>query len=250
MIAAPNLKLKWKAVPFEEASEKYSIEEVTLDQLDDLFPDDPEHFHVHKGDVVAEGPFVVGYVYEEDDLTVYVIDGDLTIDGPLVFRQADAYAALFVTGNLTCTNAYVAWDAQLFVGGSMTVTGLLATYITDAGHFSIKGSLSAGHWLEAGDRGCFEIGKKPKARLLRVGEHRYYVFGPYAPKDEVEADEEEEEEEDGDEDGEDEDQKFSFSPKEATSFKGILHPSLFDGEEDVDTQKLEAAILQGLPLFA
>jgi hypothetical protein len=239
-----KLKLKLEPVPFEDAAEEYSLEGITHDELSDLFPDDPEHFLVHKGNVVVDGPMKVGYEHGKDELTVYVIDGDLTINGPLVFQQADAYAALFVTGNLTCDNAYIAWTAQLFVKGSMTVKHLLATYIEDAGHFSINGSLGAGSWLECGDRGCFEIGKKPKARLLRVGEHRYYVFGPYAPKDEAPA------EDGGAEAEEDPDQKFGFSPKEAVSIKGILHPSLFEGEEDVSTDKIGEAMLKGKPLSA
>jgi hypothetical protein len=157
-----------------------------------------------------------------------------------VFKQADAYAALLVTGNITCTNAFIAWDAQLFVGGSMTVKELLATNLTDAGHFSIKGSLSAGSWLGAGDRGVFEIGKKPKARLLRMGEHRYHVFGPYAKNDDDEREDEDE----------DEDRKYGFSPKEATPIKGVLNASLMDGDEDVDFDKLGDAMRNGLPLFA
>jgi hypothetical protein len=237
MFDPKRVTLKLEKVPFEDASENYTLDGITDDELSDLFPDDPEHFHVHVGNVTVDGPMVVGYDSDKDDLTVYVIEGDLTVHGPLVFQQADAYAALFVTGNVTCDDAYIAWDAQLFVGGSMTVKGLLATYITDAGHFSIKNSLAAGSWLEAGDRGCIEIGKKPAARLLRVGEHRYYVFGPYAK--------------DGAEDAEaDPDQKFGFTPKEAVSIVGILHPSLFDGDEDVDTDKLGEAIKQGKPLFA
>lgn len=233
-----KLRLTFEKVPFDEANEAYPLEGISYDELGDLFPDDPEHFLVHQGNVVVDGPMKVGFVHGKDDLTIYVIDGDLTINGPLVFQQADAYAGLYVTGNVTCDSAYIAWTAQLFVRGSMTVKHLLATHIEDAGHFSIAGSLTAGSWLELGDRGAFELGTKPNARLLRVGEHRYYVFGPYASKDEAPV----EVEEDG--------QKFGFSPKQAVSVKGILHPSLLEGEEDVATSKLAKAILDGKPLFA
>ena len=245
MFDTKRVKLKLEAVPFEDASEQYSLDGISLDELGDLFPEDPEHYLVHKGNVTVDGPMLVEYRHGKDDLTIYVIDGDLTIHGPLLMKNSDAYAALYVTGNVTCDNAYIAWDAQLFVAGSMTVKGLLATYLTDAGHFSIKGSLGAGSWLECGDRGCLEIGKQPKARLLRVGEHRYYVFGPYAKPSEGD-------DEDGDDedDAEDPDRKFGFSPKQATPIVGILHPSLFDGEEDVNTGKLGEAMLKGKPLFA
>lgn len=232
-----DAKIKWKKVPFEDASEKYAIEDITLDDVSDLFPDEPEHYLVHKGDVTIDG---IGRFGGEDDedLTVHVIDGNLTINGSFIFNQADVYSALYVTGSIICENAYVAWDAQLFVKKAFTVKGLLTTYLTDAGHLSVKGAVSAANWLAGNDRGAYELYKKPKARLLRATEGHYHGLSE-------DADEGEEED-----DGDDEGPKFGFDAKAAVSLKGILHPSLVDGEADFDPTAFDKAIRKGKPLLA
>ena len=63
---------------------------------------------------------------EEED-TVYVIDGDLTVDGPLSFENLDVYTTLFVTGKVTVRSLLCLQDSCLFVGGSLTVRELLLT---------------------------------------------------------------------------------------------------------------------------
>lgn len=278
-------KFKWKKVDFDDAIEKYSIDHFSYEGIDEIFADEPEHYLVHKGDVTLEG-LAQFCATDEEEVTMHVVDGNLTLKGPFVFSQNDYNGALYVTGNLTCeANAFLGWDAQLFVGKTMTVKGLLATYLTDAGHFAVRDQLVADHWLEAGDRGDFEIGKRPKTKMLRCGEDNYRNFRKYeddeeeeAPDTEVEApardtlvdsrppvppeddDEEDAEEEDDDdapagrgrdeeEEPSDEAERFGFAPKEATPIKGILHPDLFENEEDVDIDKLEDAIRDGQPLF-
>lgn len=227
--------IKWKKVPFEDASEKYSIEDISRDELSDLLPEEPEHFLVHKGDVTIDGPAGFGGSREED-LTVHVIDGNLIVNGPFIFNQADVYAVLYVTGSVTCDNAFVAWDAQLFVKKAFTVKGLLATYITDAGHFSIKGALSATYWLAGNDSGMYELHKKPKAKLLRASEDHYNAFNE-------EADDDEDEEDDGG-------AKFGFDAKAAVPLTGILHPSLIAGDADFDDDAFGEAIRKGKALLA
>lgn len=247
--------IDWKKVPFEDASEKYRIEDVSYDELSDLFPDDPEHFMVHEGDVTIDGPAFFR-CDDHDDLTVHVIDGNLTIHGPLVFRQGDFYGALYVTGSILCDNAYIASDAQLFVGKSFTVKGVLGTYLSDAGHLSVKGAFSAGHWVQPNDRGAYELHKKPKARMLRAFEARYYVFSDFAKQraeaagDAATAEEHEDEAEVSEEDGDEEGRVYGFDPKVAVSLKGVLHPAVVSDGEDLDALAFEAALREGRPLLA
>jgi len=141
--------------------------------VEELFGWAPEHFLVHRGDSIVDESVHLGNSPNEDEDTLYVIDGDLTINGPLRFENLDVYTTLFVTGKVTARSLLCLQDSCLFIGGSLEVRELLVTDLTDAGHLVVHGTTSAGAWLEAGDRGCVEFAQGPKARRLRVAAGRY-----------------------------------------------------------------------------
>ncbi|NVJ19740.1 MULTISPECIES: hypothetical protein [Myxococcus] len=191
--------------------------------------------------MVIDGPVSFGAA-DDEDVTLHVIDGDLTVNGPLFFIQGDFYGALFVTGSIFCQQAFVGVDAMLYVGKSMHVEGLLVTTLSKPAHFAVKEVLRAGSWLEASGDGLFEIGQKPQARLLRVGKSSYHAFSQYAEEAEKRAKDEGTEVQ--------KPRYFGFSPKEASSVKGILHPSLIEGEEGIGASDIREAMEEGKPLFA
>lgn len=150
----------WRPMPFEEALETYAIDPDDIESLTDGEP--AEHAMVHHGDLVVDGPCPI----QGEDYTLFVIDGDLIVNGGFGFSSADVYTTLVVTGSLTARGLSCLWDTLLIVGRSVRVDEVLLTYITDAGVFSVKGSVSAGAWIAADDRGQVDFGHTPKARLL------------------------------------------------------------------------------------
>lgn len=98
---------------------------------EDLFGGPPE-VRVHTGDVVIDGPFAM---YAQGN-GVFILDGSLTVNGPLVFTAADMYTVLVVTGDLRVRDLVQAWDTQLAVKGKTTIDGALFIDVSDAG-FSI-----------------------------------------------------------------------------------------------------------------
>lgn len=254
---------KWKKVPYDDASERFGFDTLGVDGIDGLFGEEPDHCLVHKGDITVDGPAIFG-AHDRDEVTMHIVDGNLTVKGPLLFNQSDQNGALFVTGNVTCDNAFVVWDAQLFVGKSLKVRSLLTTYLTETGHFIVKGGLEAEAWLEAGDRGAMELGKPPKARLLRCGESQYRAFSPPGaarPKVALDEDGEAEEEEEDDDDeapraeapaaaaAVEKPAFFTFTPREAEFVEGILAAELLDPEDDVNLEAIEDAMVDGRPMF-
>ncbi|MEE1766807.1 hypothetical protein PUR34_00840 [Streptomyces sp. JV185] len=204
----------WESVPITEATELYNIGEASnglLDDLDDIFAENPECFFVHKGDVTVEGPLMMGNGPDEAVDTVYVIDGGLTVNGPMRFINIDVYTPLYVTGSVTARDLFCLMDCYLIIGGSLTVGELLMTEL-DAGMLFVRGATSAGAWLEWSDRGEVTFAHDLKARRLRASDGYY------------------------DEQAEAED---------AAEF---LLPRFLDGDEDVSDQLWEAA-LEGQPIL-
>jgi hypothetical protein len=158
----------WDAVPVEEALERYDMAEAsnrTSWDVDEYFGEEPEHFYVHRGDLAIDGALELGNGPDEHEDTVYVIDGDLTVSGPVTFLNMDVYTTLYVTGSVVAQDLVCLWDSCLFVGRSLTIRNLLATSLTDPGALVVKGQTSAHTWLEMGGRGCIYFASEPNARL-------------------------------------------------------------------------------------
>lgn len=167
---------RWESVPLSEAAELYDIGEASdtcVEDLEDLFGEEPECFFVHQGDLTIDGPLEIGNDPGLAPDTVYVIDGDLTVNGPMRFVNADVYTPLYVTGSVTAQHLMCLMDSNLFIGGSLTIGGLLMTELSDMGMLVVHGAGSAGAWLETWDRGDVIFAGDLKARRLRVSEGQY-----------------------------------------------------------------------------
>ncbi|MFI2433036.1 hypothetical protein [Streptomyces sp. NPDC018693] len=206
---------RWEPVPLAEATERYDIGEASNELVDgpeDILGDEPECFFVHRGHLTVDGPLVMGNGPNEAVDTVYVIDGDLTVNGPMRFMNMDVYTPLYVTGSVTAEDLLCLLDCNLIIGGSLTVGGLLMTKLTDGGMLVVHGATSAGAWLEAWDRGEVALLQDLEGRRLRIRD---------SPYDEQ---------------------------AEAEDAADALSPGLLDGDTDI-SEKLWDAALAGRPLL-
>ncbi|RMI34898.1 hypothetical protein [Nocardia stercoris] len=171
------------------------------------------HFFVHHGDLTVDGPLSIGNDPGQAEDTVYVIDGDLTVDGPMRFVNGDVYTPLYVTGSITAQHLMCLSDSNLFIGGSLTVAGLLMTELSDMGMLAVHGAASTGAWFETWDRGEVVFVDELKARRLRLPEGNY------------------------------------LEHSDAEDAADVLLPEFLDGDIDDAAGKLWAAALEGRPLL-
>ncbi|RZU76812.1 hypothetical protein EV384_5504 [Micromonospora kangleipakensis] len=101
----------WEPVPLAQAAQRYDLGEASYDSvhLTDLFGDEPERFHVHAGDLTVDGPLALGNGPGEDEDTVYVVDGDLTVHGGL--RRPGTRSPLLGDPDNPCRPAKVTAEA-------------------------------------------------------------------------------------------------------------------------------------------
>ncbi|WP_173080206.1 hypothetical protein [Phytohabitans rumicis] len=121
-----------------------------LFEFDALFGDDPERVFVHRGNLAVSGTIAIGNGHDEgygEDGLVYLIDGDLSVDGPLHFYNDGYYVALLVTGSVTTENLFCSSECWLLVAGSLTVSDLLVTDLYECGSLRVQGSTTTRAWL-------------------------------------------------------------------------------------------------------
>jgi hypothetical protein len=224
-------KLDWKKEPISDALERTNFEALGM-EAEEIMPDEPEWAWVHEGDVRVEGALEITGTLDGDDVACFIIDGNLVVDGPLLFSQDDFHSALYVTGNLECKNAALEHECELIVGKKLVVEQLLYTFLSDAGHL-IAGGLQAKYWLNEWFRGAIYFRSEPAATLLRGGDHKFLLDSS-------------EEEQDDESDGE----SWSFEAKKAKLVFDVLDKSLLEPEEGADNDKLRKAMAKGKPLFA
>jgi hypothetical protein len=151
------LTTTWDAMPFDEALALLPADS-RVDgaagaddfEFDALFGDDPERVFVHRGDITVSGTIAIGNGHHDgygEDGLVYLIDGDLTVDGPLHFYNEGYYVGLLVTGSVTAENLFCSSECWLFVAGSLTVSNLLVTNLYECGSLRVQGSTSTRAWL-------------------------------------------------------------------------------------------------------
>lgn len=160
----------WRRVPLDEA-EDHDFLAATNDSVgyEDCFGGDPSHVMLHEGSLRIAGLVELnGWKAARDaQQTVYIVDGDLIVDGALVFDQSDIMTTLWVTGALRATRVACASTAMLIVGGVLEVADLLITDLEDAGHLIVHGPLVAPTWIDlAQGRGCIELAHAPQTRYL------------------------------------------------------------------------------------
>lgn len=160
---------KFTSMPYEDANERFKFDEsddLPPDgfniALSDIFGDDPEEVFVFEGDVSVKGDLAIGAV--GDYAGVYVILGNLDVDGVLDFTQCDGGAVLFVTGSVKAKTIGVSEEAQLWVGKNIEATDYILASVSDAGGLAVKGTATA-RALIALDSETIAFGKKPKSSM-------------------------------------------------------------------------------------
>ena len=144
------LTTAWDATPFDEALALLP-QDADVFEFDALFGEDPERIFVHRGNITVGGAVAIGNGHHEgygENGLVYLIDGDLTVDGPLYFYNEGYYVGLLVTGSVTAGNLFCNSECWLFVGGSLTVSDLLVTDLYECGSLRVQGSTTTGAWLD------------------------------------------------------------------------------------------------------
>lgn len=162
----------WKKVALDESDDddrSFDLLEATNDSVDfeDLFGEQPEHAMVCGESVSIAGPLRLnGWKAKKGhQQTLYVIDGDLSIDGPLVFSQSDICTTLWVKGRVKASHVALFGSAVL-ICDDVDVRDAIVTHLDDAGHFIVHGSCAARVWIGLSHRGCIELDRAPQARLL------------------------------------------------------------------------------------
>ncbi len=135
----------------------------------DLFGEVPNTL-IHKGDVNAPKSSLC---YAQGH-GIFVIDGNLDIDGAFTFYAADAYTLLIVTGDLHVKNLHQAWDTQLIVLGKTTIDGLILIETSDAGFSVFRGTVTSKDRVinEHVECGVPMFAKKPKGTERRLAKEQ------------------------------------------------------------------------------
>lgn len=163
---------KFTSMPFEEASEKFHFDETDDNPPDgfniaisDIFGDDPEEVFVFEGDVTHKGDLSLKAI--GDYAGVYVIVGNLIVDGVLDYTQCDGGSVVFVTGSIKAKSVAADQEAQLWVGKNIEVADYLIAKTSDAGGIAVKGTATGKALISLG-RSSVHLGKKPKTSLKMV----------------------------------------------------------------------------------
>jgi hypothetical protein len=153
------LTTTWHAMPLDEAlallppgpgADGAAGADAFEFEFDVLFGEDPERVFVHRGNITVSGNIAIGNGHDEDygeDGLVYLIDGDLTVDGPLHFYNEGYYVPLLVTGSVTAENLFCSSECWLFVAGSLAVSNVLVTDLYECGSLRVQGSTTTRAWL-------------------------------------------------------------------------------------------------------
>ena len=122
------------AVPFEQAAETYDLDRFTEDMdFRDMFGDPPETVFVAKGAVKLSEIKLDTMQYAG----VYIIEGDLVVDGAFEFAHSDGAAVLCVIGSVTADSLSISGEAHLWITGELTVEGELTNELSDAGSLHV-----------------------------------------------------------------------------------------------------------------
>jgi hypothetical protein len=173
------LGVTWTNAAVAGAKERYNLLEISnySVNLADLFGEEPEYFQVHHGDVTVDGALLLGDDFSPAASTLYIIEGDLRIRGPLSLQNGDSNTSLYVTGSVFVKDLVCLRHSQLFVGRSLAVEELLVTNLNHAGHLVVHGPVSAGTWIEAGGRGEISGTVSPATRLIARSHPLYFPKG-------------------------------------------------------------------------
>jgi hypothetical protein len=124
------------ALPLAEASKKYRLARFTEDiDVDDMFGEAAELVFVAKGTVKLDRIELATDQYAG----IYIVDGDLVVDGPIDFAHADGAAVLCVTGSVKAASLAISDEAHLWVAKDLVLSGPLVNKLSDAGGIQVLG---------------------------------------------------------------------------------------------------------------
>ncbi len=147
---------------FDILEKKYAFSSKTGYSPEDLgIIEESQKLFVHEGDVFLQGDYNIG----GESGGVYVIRGDLSIEGTFRYCLGDFYQILYVTGNVRAKNLIVDTDAIMFVGGSLQTDEILYTNLTDAGVLYVGGNTTA-NVIFINDYHSPDFHNKPKAKII------------------------------------------------------------------------------------
>jgi hypothetical protein len=206
----------WTNAAAAGAKERYNLLQISdySVNLADLFGEEPEYFPVHHGDVTVDGALLLEDDFSPAASTLYIIEGDLRIRGPLSLQNGDSNTSLYVAGSVFVKDLVCLWHSQLFVERSLAVEEVLVTNLNDAGHLVVHGPVSAGTWIEAGGRGEISGIVSPATRLIARSHPLHFSKGA------------------------------AFE-----DIKDAVRAEFFDGNGYLDTAGIARAILNGRPVL-
>lgn len=220
----------WWAVPVSSAGERYRAGMASLEDhfgnQEDMTGERPDYFYVHNGAILAQGVVDLTRDTDDDVATSYVVDGNLSVDGLIIFDTDINYTSLLVTGSVYAKRLLVSGKAEFFVGGSIVVEELLICDLEECGVMSAGLSLSAPEWILASVEGQIEHdGAGTVGRIAAPGAER--AWENWRP-DYLE---------------------FSSPPIIGDTAK-VLNPELLVAPlGHIDASKLRAALFGGLQVF-
>jgi hypothetical protein len=155
---------RFEAVPLAKVAEQYDLGALTNDglYLEDVFGDVPTHVYIHRGDLAIAGPLELAG--EGDRLTLFVVDGDLEVSGPILFRSA-WQVPLVVTGSVRATALLLEGRATLIILGALLLEGPLVTAFDDGGLYIHGAQFAAEAWIDHVGRGTVESLARPEMPL-------------------------------------------------------------------------------------
>lgn len=153
----------FEQVPYDEALERYEFDDEIGDAFGDFFADDVHQVYVHTGSSHIPQHLDVVSIWNEPPHCggdLYVLDGDLTVDGVLRIRESEQ-GALVVTGDLEVAHLVVEGDAQLHVLGSLFVGGVLVCDFSQTGTIHVDGPVTVQAWIALDDWGWPDFNEPP-----------------------------------------------------------------------------------------
>jgi hypothetical protein len=140
MAPHPNKQLAriaaFTAVPLADAAKRYKLARFTGDMaFEDMYGEVPSSVFVVKGTVRLDTLRLDTAQYAG----VYVVDGDLVVDGPIGFAHSDGAAVLCVTGSVRAASLELAGEAHLWIAKDLALTGPLVNKLSDAGGLRVLG---------------------------------------------------------------------------------------------------------------
>ncbi len=142
----PNPQL----MPWRQANEIYSIQDMEANVYFDNFPDqllleEYQIFAVFEGDTHLKDIAMVTDDIENALTRAIIVNGDLTVEDSIdMFFMWETYPAyLYVAGNLKAKNIVIAGEAEIIVKGNVELTGTLSATDSSVGKFCCLGDFKA-----------------------------------------------------------------------------------------------------------